>query len=75
MAQRGWSDLNDSQRAAVVVGSVVEVALTTVAPWDLARQPSSRVRGPKLLWSLACFVQPVGPIAYLLFGRRPRSPS
>jgi hypothetical protein len=30
------------------------------------------VRGPKGLWALGCFVQPVGPIAYLTLGRRSR---
>jgi hypothetical protein len=28
------------------------------------------VRGPKPLWVLGSVVQPVGPIAYLVFGRR-----
>jgi hypothetical protein len=29
------------------------------------------LRGPKQLWLVGCFVQPVGPIAYLALGRRP----
>ncbi len=51
----------------------VEVALTTTALVDLARRPGTQVRGPKLAWALACFVQPVGPMAYLALGRRPAS--
>jgi hypothetical protein len=43
---------------------------TTVAMVDLARRPRSRVRGPKLAWVAAAVVQPFGPVAYLLFGRR-----
>jgi hypothetical protein len=67
---RRWSDLTSSQRTAVVVLGAVEVVLTTRALVDLARRPSEQVRGPKPVWALGCFVQPVGPVAYLVFGRR-----
>ncbi len=70
MAKRSWQDLSQAQQVAVVVGGVVELVLTTVALVDLVRRPSERVRGPKLLWAAGCIVQPVGPIAYLLWGRR-----
>jgi Phospholipase_D-nuclease N-terminal len=65
-----WSDFSGGQRAAILVGSAIEVVLTTVALADLARRPPTQVRGPKPLWVLGCVVQPVGPIAYLVFGRR-----
>lgn len=70
MAKRSWQDLSQPQQAAIVVGGAVEVVLTTIALVDLVRRPSARVRGPKLLWAAGCVVQPVGPIAYLLWGRR-----
>jgi hypothetical protein len=41
-----------------------------VAGVDLYRQPRENVRGPKALWWPIIFVQPVGPVAYLKFGRR-----
>jgi hypothetical protein len=50
----------------------VELALTATALVDLARRPRDLVRGPKALWFLGCFVQPVGPIAYLTIGARRR---
>jgi hypothetical protein len=65
-----WSDFSGGQRAAILVGSAIEVVLTTVALADLARRPRAQVRGPKSLWALGCVVQPVGPIAYLALGRR-----
>lgn len=68
--EKRWSDLSEAQRAAIVGGTAIEVVLTTVALADLARRPRAQVRGPKSLWALGCVVQPVGPIAYLLFGRR-----
>jgi hypothetical protein len=48
----------------------VEAVLTTIALRDLLRRPRRQVRGPKLLWGLGFVVQPFGPLAYLLAGRR-----
>lgn len=70
MTKKSWSDLTPQQRSLIVVGSAVELALTTIALVDLTRRPSAQVRGPKPLWVMGCFVQPVGPVAYLAFGRR-----
>jgi hypothetical protein len=53
----------------VVVGAV-ELVLTSLAVADLRRRPADEIRGPKALWLLASFVQPVGPIAYFVLGRR-----
>ncbi len=68
--RKRWSEMSGGQRAAIVAGAAVEVALTTVALVDLARRPAAQVRGSKALWALGCFVQPVGPVAYLALGRR-----
>jgi hypothetical protein len=68
--KKRWEDLTDGQKAAIVVLGAVEVVLTVVALRDLARRPSAQVRGPKVLWAGGCFVQPVGPVAYLGLGRR-----
>jgi hypothetical protein len=65
-----WSELSRGQRYSVVALSAVEFALATASLVDLARRPAERVRGPKALWALAAFVQPVGPLAYLALGRR-----
>jgi hypothetical protein len=70
MSSRRWSDLTDGQRVAVIALGGVEVVLTAVALTDLSRRPAAQVRGPKTLWALAAFVQPLGPVAYLLGGRR-----
>ena len=70
MERKTWSQLSDAQKGAVVIGGAVEVILTAVALTDLARRPVDQVRGPKLLWAVGCFVQPVGPIVYLAVGRR-----
>jgi len=67
---RRWSQLSSGQRVAIIVLASVELALTTAALVDLLRRPATEVRGPKLLWGVAVFVQPIGPISYLTLGRR-----
>ena len=70
VTKKHWSEFPKGQRVAIVASAAVEVVLTTAALVDLARRPRTQVRGPKLLWALGCFVQPVGPIAYFTLGRR-----
>jgi hypothetical protein len=70
MQQRKWADLTTTQQALVVAGAAVEITLTTIAGADLARRPRSQVRGPRWAWALALTIQPVGPVLYLLVGRR-----
>jgi len=68
--KKRWSDFSPRQQTAIILGGIAELIITTIACRDLARRPSRDVRGWKLLWLLACAVQPVGPVAYLLVGRR-----
>ena len=68
--QKTWSDFSPSQRRAIYAAGAAEALLTGAALLDLARRPRQSVRGPKLAWVLASFVQPVGPIAYFGWGRR-----
>ncbi|KQW53134.1 hypothetical protein ASC77_02210 [Nocardioides sp. Root1257] len=68
--KKKWSDLTPTQQKAIIAGGAVEVVLTAVALRDLARRPASEVRGRKALWVLSFAVQPFGPLAYLLRGRR-----
>ncbi|QBR93667.1 PLD nuclease N-terminal domain-containing protein [Nocardioides euryhalodurans] len=70
MAQKSWSELSPSQQRAIVAVGVVETVLTVAALVDLARRPAEGVRGPKAAWALATFVQPVGPVAYFVAGRK-----
>lgn len=65
-----WSDLTRAQQRAIVVLGALEVVVTARALMDLRRRPAARVRGPKALWAVGCFVQPLGPVAYLTLGRR-----
>lgn len=69
-SRKKWNELGTGERVGVVALAAVEMALTTWAGSDLASRDASQVRGPKWLWSAALLVQPVGPVAYLLAGRR-----
>jgi hypothetical protein len=68
--RKRWSDFSPRQQRAIVLGAAAELVMTTLALRDLARRPARQVRGWKLLWVLACFVQPAGPVLYFLVGRR-----
>ena len=77
MAKQSWqearhqlSELPRWQRIGTLVVAPIEIILTVTAAVDLARRPSSAIRGPKALWWLSIFIQPVGPIAYLKWARR-----
>ena len=72
-SKKQWRDLTTQQQRGIVVAALVELVMTSLAVRDLARRPATQVRGPKPLWLLTFVVQPVGPIAYLLLGRRRRA--
>ena len=65
-----WGDMSPMQKKLVVVTGIAEVAVTAWCARDLRKRPAELVRGPKLLWGPALSVQPVGPIAYLVWGRK-----
>jgi hypothetical protein len=69
VAQKRWCDYSGAARAAVVAGAIAELVVTGAALRDLIRRPAREVRGPKMLWGLGLFVQPIGSPLYLLVGR------
>ena len=70
MAKKSWSDMTPTQKRLVVAAGVVEMAVTTWCLRDLTSRPAELVRGPKWAWGPAMSVQPVGPIAYVAWGRK-----
>ena len=71
MAKKKWSELSSTQQKAIIVGGAIEVVLTTAAYIDLIARDPALVRGSKPLWALGLVIQPVGPLAYFAFGRKP----
>ena len=68
--KKRWSELTTAQKRAIVLSGTVQIALLAAALLDIYRRPEEEIRGNKLLWTLVSFVNFVGPISYLLFGRR-----
>lgn len=69
-SKRRWSDLTPAQRAAVLALGALQFGLQAVALRDLKRRPARKVRGPKPAWVAASFINFLGPLAYLRWGRR-----
>ena len=70
MAKRSWSELGPRGRAVIVAAAAIEAVLTTTALRDLHSRKGSELNGPKWVWRLAMLIQPVGPIGYLILGRK-----
>lgn len=68
--KKQWSEYSTAQQASMAFIGTVQVLLTLWALVDLVRRPSRRLRGTKLFWLPTVFIQPFGPPAYLIFGRR-----
>ena len=70
MAKKSWADMTPTQKKVIVATGILEVVVTTWCLRDLKQRPAELVLGPKALWGLAMSVQPIGPIAYLVWGRK-----
>jgi len=53
----------------------VQLTLAAVAWTDLALRPAGEIRGSKRRWALIIAINFVGPVAYLIWGRRPVDPA
>ena len=70
MPNKRWSELSIGQRRGIVLSGVVQVALLITALVDIWQRPKEEIRGSKRLWTALSFVNFVGPVSYLLVGRR-----
>jgi hypothetical protein len=70
MAKKSWSELSATQQRGIVLSGAVQFVLMSAALLDIYRRPAEEIRGNKVLWTLASFVNFVGPISYFLFGRK-----
>ena len=65
-----WNDLSNTQKNVLRLGALVQIGLLIAALADIRRRPAEQIRGSKLLWTAATFVNFVGPVAYFVFGRK-----
>ena len=65
-----WNELTPIQQATIAGVGLFQVLLLIAALVDLRRRPAAQINGSKKLWTLAAFINFVGPISYFLFGRK-----
>lgn len=68
--KKRWQDLSPWQRISGILLAVIQVGLLVAALADIRRRPAEQIRGRKLWWAMAAFVNYIGPISYFLFGRK-----
>lgn len=64
-----FQDRPPRQKAAIVVTSLVSLAIVALAERDIHNRPAERVRGPKLVWRVVS-TNALGALAYFGVGRR-----
>jgi len=70
VAKKEWKDFSSRQKRGIVLGGTLQIGLLLAALMDIYRRPEEEIRGNKWLWTLAAFVNFVGPISYFLIGRK-----
>ncbi len=70
LANKKWRDMSTAQKTRIVVQPMAHLRLLAAVLLDIRRRAPDRIRGSKRLWTVAAFVQPIGPIGYFLFGRK-----
>jgi hypothetical protein len=68
--KKRWQDLSPWQKIFGLLLALIQVSLLVAALADIRRRPAAQIRGRKLWWVMAAFVNYVGPISYFLFGRK-----
>ena len=69
---KSWNQLSVVSRWRIAILGMAQLALQFVALRDLVKRPAAEVRGAKGAWAAASFINFLGPIAYLAFGRMRR---
>jgi hypothetical protein len=66
--KKRWSERSPAERLAVLVLTLLSVALVGAAEWDIQRRPADRIRGNKRLWRLVS-LNALGAVGYFQLGR------
>lgn len=68
--KKRWRDRSTNEKIALIALSAAQFALSAWAQRDLSDRERDEVRGPKIVWRLVNMVTVVGPVSYLIVGRR-----
>jgi hypothetical protein len=71
--KKKWSEMTPIQKMGVLFMGMLQVTLLAAALWDIRKRPEEEIRGNKWVWTAVVFVNFIGPIAYFVVGRSPRS--
>ena len=50
--------------------NLINLAFMIWMIWDIRHRGDDEINGKRKLWYMAAFTPPIGPIAYLIFGRK-----
>ena len=70
MPIKRWTDLRPAQKAGLVTAALAQLGLFATAWADLNGRRLEAVNGSKTAWRVGLFVNTLGPLAYLLRGRK-----
>lgn len=59
-------------QARALIQGVINLVLVIMTVRDIRQRSADEIKGNRKLWLMAAFAPPFGPIAYLVFGRRPK---
>ncbi len=68
--KKHWQNLTDTQKIAIVLLSLLQIALLMAALRDIHRRSADQINGSRLLWTVAAFINFIGPLAYFTLGRK-----
>ena len=70
MKKLRWSDLRTWQKAIIVDIALLEIGAFLFAWADLSRRSADQINGSKRAWRAALFLNGIGPLTYLIKGRK-----
>ena len=70
MLKKRWQDMTPIQQAGILILTIIQFSLLGAAHWDIRHRSADELNGSKPFWTVAVFVNFIGPIAYFLFGRK-----
>ena len=70
-APKKWKGFPSTMNTRAAGQGIVNLALLIWAVRDIRHRSDEELNGRRKIWTLAAFAPPFGPIAYLLFGRKP----
>ena len=62
-------------QARALAQGLINLVLTIMTVRDIRKRSDDELNGSRKLWMMAAFVPPLGPIAYLVFGRKAPAPT